>query len=319
MSKALENAIELLKQLVLGKDMEGVSPTRQDIAQLLHARKDSMSSVDNRFDSALIEIGRKLDEHVRDGASPSAKKLFDRITDYFHKVEAASGHLNHLAFMGNSQITVEILVELKHDMEVFEAIEKGLFNSLFVEDLIKTPMLDSYGRRRIRTLLDGLSKVKTIKLQKSDMKMFDLQAVQDLIDQLVRLEEEERLFMVLSEIVSRQVKTSQTAISTPEGRIMIRQASLIELRQKTGIHEDIPESLFEKAFEMVKMEAIYCNAILPKMIKGNPSLRKDFIQKSGMDLFYIEDLEEQYCNRNGLSTEILRHLRSFGGDTLLTA
>ena len=59
-NKSAEKAIELLKQLVLRDEntLEIGNPTRDDIVQLLHARKDSMSSVDNLFDSRLLEIGR---------------------------------------------------------------------------------------------------------------------------------------------------------------------------------------------------------------------------------------------------------------------
>jgi len=146
-------------------------------------------------------------------------------------------------------------------------------------------------------------------MQKSDLKIFDMQAVNAIINRLQMLEKEERLFMLLAEIVVEQVKQNQASLSTPQGRELIQRISTIELRKRHAVEGDIPESLFQKAFELVKLEAIYSNAILPKVMRGSTSLRQDFIQKSGLDLFYIEDLEDQYCSRYGIAREQLEQVR----------
>ncbi|MBV5350271.1 TIGR04442 family protein, partial [bacterium] len=83
--------------------------------------------------------------------------------------------------------------------------------------------------------------------------------------------------------------------------------------KRHAIEGEIPDSLFQKAFELVKLEAIYSNAILPQVIRGNKALRQDFIKKSGLDLFYIEELEAQYCDRNGIAFGTLEQLRDSQG------
>jgi uncharacterized protein (TIGR04442 family) len=306
---APEEALALLQQLVLLDGSGSTALSRLQVMQLLCARKRALAAGDQSFDRLLFELGRQLDEQIRDGAPLAVKKRFTLLTDYFQRLELATGHLNHLAFMGSSQLGVELLVELKHDMEWFESIDDGLFARLMVDDLLKSQLLDSYGRRRVKLLVDGLARIQTVQTQKSDMKFFDLQAVQGIINRLQQLEKEERLFMLLAEIVAEQSRLNQAAMSTPQGREAIRRVTTIELRQRHAVEGDIPDELFQKAFELVKLEAIYSNAILPQVVRGNAALRQDFIKKSGLDLFYIEDLEDQYCRRNGIDPSLIRELR----------
>lgn len=306
---APEEALALLQQLVLLDGSGSTALSRLQVMQLLCARKRALAAGDQSFDRLLFELGRQLDEQIRDGAPLAVKKRFTLLTDYFQRLELATGHLNHLAFMGSSQLGVELLVELKHDMEWFESIDGGLFARLMVDDLLKSQLLDSYGRRRVKLLVDGLARIQTVQTQKSDMKFFDLQAVQGIINRLQQLEKEERLFMLLAEIVAEQSRLNQAAMSTPQGREAIRRVTTIELRQRHAVEGDIPDELFQKAFELVKLEAIYSNAILPQVVRGNAALRQDFIKKSGLDLFYIEDLEDQYCRRNGIDPSLIRELR----------
>lgn len=306
---APEEALALLQQLVLLDGSGSTALSRLQLMQLLCARKRALAAGDQSFDRLLFELGRQLDEQIRDGAPLAVKKRFTLLTDYFQRLELATGHLNHLAFMGSSQLGVELLVELKHDMEWFESIDDGLFARLMVDDLLKSQLLDSYGRRRVKLLVDGLARIQTVQTQKSDMKFFDLQAVQGIINRLQQLEKEERLFMLLAEIVAEQSRLNQAAMSTPQGREAIRRVTTIELRQRHAVEGDIPDELFQKAFELVKLEAIYSNAILPQVVRGNAALRQDFIKKSGLDLFYIEDLEDQYCRRNGIDPSLIRELR----------
>lgn len=305
----MNEALALLRQVVLLEGQGSTSLSRQQMMQLLCARKHALAADDRSFDSFLFDLGKLLDEQIRDGAPAVVKKRFNLLVDYFHKLDAASGHLNHLAFIGGAQLDVELLVELKQDMELFESIRTGLFQRLFVDDLVKSPLLDSYGRRRIKILIEGLEQVQAIRMQKSELKVFDMQAVNAIIDRLQLLEKEERLFMLLAEIVAEQVKQNQASLSTPQGRELIRRVTSIELRKRNVVEDAIPDLLFQKAFELVKLEAIYSNVILPQVMRGNAMLRQEFIKKSELDLFYIEDLEEQYCSRNNLDPAWVRQLR----------
>lgn len=305
-----EQALALLKLLALDSRPMPSRPSVKQLMQLLCARKRSLASGDRQFDTCLFELGKTLDEQIRDGAPVTLRAGFDLLTEYFRKLEAATGHLNHLAFMGSEQIDVELLVELKQDMELFASFSPDFFNRLLVDDLLKSQLLDSYGRRRIRLLLDGLAQVQEVRMQKSGARLYDLQAVQLIINRLNQLEQEERLFMQVAEVVLTLSGTQHLAISTPLGVEGIRRTTQIELRQRYGFEGQLPDALFQKALELVKLEAIYANAILPQVMRGNRGLRRDFIAKSGLDLFYIEELEARYCERNGISPELLQQLRT---------
>ncbi|NJD38368.1 MAG: TIGR04442 family protein [Geobacter sp.] len=307
---SLNQALALIKLLVLPSGQEVQNPTLLQLKQLLCAKKRALATADRSFDALLLDLGKLLDEQIQAGAPEAIKKRLLQLADYFHKLEAAAGHLNHLAFMGSAQLDVEELVQLKHDMELFDSFEPGFFRRLFVEELLLSPLLDSYGRRRIKILLDGLAATKTIKLQNSDMKLYDLMAVQQLIEQLKQLEQEERLFMVVVDLVAEQSRLNQATVSSPQGRETIKRIIVIELRKRLQINHDIPEELFNRAVELVKLEAIYTNAVLPQILRGNHALRQEFITKSKLDLFYIEDLENRYCNENGIDPAILEQLRS---------
>lgn len=305
-----QQALTLIRQLVLPSGNEIQNPTLVQLKQLLCAKKRALATGNRSFDALLLDLGTLLDEQIQAGAPETIKKRLLLLADYFHKLEAAAGHLNHLAFLGSAQLDAEQLVQLKHDMELFDSFEPGFFRRLFVDELLLSPLLDSYGRRRIKILLDGLAAIKTITLQNSDMKLYDLTAVQQLIEQLKQLEQEERLFMVVVDLVAEQTRLNQATVSSPQGRETIKRIVVIELRKRLQVNHDIPEELFNRAIELVKLEAIYTNAVLPQVLRGNRTLRQEFITKSKLDLFYIEDLEQRYCNDNGIAPAIMEQLRS---------
>ncbi len=305
-----QEALTLLRHAVLLNGEGSATLTRQQLMQLLCARKRALAEDDRAMDSLLFELGKLLDEQIRDGAPAAIKKRFDLLTDSFHKLELGIRHLGHLAFMGSGRLDLAQLVELKQDMEWFEALHPGFFQRLVLDDLLKSPLLDSYGRRRVKLLVDGLDRVQTVKTRQHALACFDLQAIQAIIQQLETLEKEERLFMQLAEIMAEQVKQQQHALTSPPGRELLKRLTTIELRRRHGVEGDIPDSLFNKAFDLIKLEAIYTNVVLPQALQGNRTLRQEFIAGSGLDLFYLEELEEQYCASRALPADTLSRLRS---------
>lgn len=305
-----QEALALLRHAVLLNGEGAVNLTKQQLMQLLCARKRALAEDDRGIDTLLFELGKLLDEQIRDGAPPAIKKRFDLLTNSFHKLELGIRHLSHLAFMGSNRLDLTQLVELKQDMEWFEALEPGFFQRLVLDDLLKSPLLDSYGRRRVKLLVEGLAQVQTVRTQQQALACFDLQAIQAIIQQLETLEKEERLFMLLAEITAEQVKLQQHALATPQGRELLKRLTTIELRRRHSVEGEIPDNLFSKAFDLVKLEAIYTNVVLPQVLQGNLTLRQEFIASSGLDLFYLEDLEEQYCASRAIPFETLTRLRT---------
>jgi len=59
-----------------------------------------------------------------------------------------------------------------------------------------------------------------------------------------------------------------------------------------------------------RKEAIYLHNLLPKIVaERDVSLREDFLDNSGLDRFYVEELEREYFELNDLDMENLYLIR----------
>ena len=55
---------------------------------------------------------------------------------------------------------------------------------------------------------------------------------------------------------------------------------------------------------------MYIHNLLPQIIaEKNSSLREDFLENSGLDRFYVEELEREFFELNGLNLEELYQIR----------
>jgi len=70
---------------------------------------------------------------------------------------------------------------------------------------------------------------------------------------------------------------------------------------KRLIPKEIPEHIFQKVIRDLLQENTYLHEVLPRMLVDpvNPS-REDFLRKSGLDRYYIEELEKEHLNRKHL-------------------
>jgi uncharacterized protein (TIGR04442 family) len=60
----------------------------------------------------------------------------------------------------------------------------------------------------------------------------------------------------------------------------------------------------------IKKEAIYLHNLLPKIIaERDAGLREDFLDNSGLDRFYVEELEREYYQLNNLNPDDLSLIR----------
>jgi uncharacterized protein (TIGR04442 family) len=89
---------------------------------------------------------------------------------------------------------------------------------------------------------------------------------------------------------------------------------LAEVVRETGINGTIDDELLHKLFRRVvhhvQMEELYLHNLLPRIIdERNSALRSDFLGNSGLDRFYVEELEREYFEYNGLDMEMLLQLR----------
>ena len=60
----------------------------------------------------------------------------------------------------------------------------------------------------------------------------------------------------------------------------------------------------------IKKEAVYLHNLLPPIIANRDiALREDFLENSGLDRFYVEELEREYFELNNLDLEDLYQIR----------
>ena len=85
---------------------------------------------------------------------------------------------------------------------------------------------------------------------------------------------------------------------------ILKKILTIDLRHKNLLNDEIPDELFNKGIRIIKKEAIYFNNLLPLIMQTqNRKLREEFILESGLDLFYIEEIEYDYCDANHVPRE----------------
>ena len=84
-----------------------------------------------------------------------------------------------------------------------------------------------------------------------------------------------------------------------------------ELLVRGTITRRLDPEIFKLAIDDIKKEAIYLRSLLPEIIaKNDVDLRNDFFANSGLDHFYIEELEREYFQINQLDAEQLQKLRT---------
>lgn len=294
---ALEDACRLLERLFIAGKADAASLDHHTLVHLLFVRKQTLEEQDRRFEQLLLDAGRLCDERARDGHELHLQQLFHFLAGFFGKVETALGHIARLAFMDSEHLTVELLQALKKDQTIFDSLEPGLFRRLLIDELLTNPLMGSYGRRRIKSLVQGIESATSP--QATD-------EIERIATRLRLLEKEERLFMWLLDIIRERMTEPKSSYLTHEGRAVLAKLATLELRHRRLVEGDVPEELFQRALSTIKKEAVYLNVVLPRMLQGDRTIRDEFIRDAGLDLFYIEELEERFCSEQGLDQAWIR-------------
>jgi uncharacterized protein (TIGR04442 family) len=82
------------------------------------------------------------------------------------------------------------------------------------------------------------------------------------------------------------------------------------LHNKGLLSAPIPPQVFRDVVVNIKTEAIYLHNLLPQIIaQRDTALREDFLENSGLDRFYVEELEREYFELNELAIDDLYQIR----------
>lgn len=272
---------------------------RDDLVRLLFAKKRAAEVRDHTFEEILLDASKGCDERIRDGADMALLEGFSHIITYFDRYDATSQVVNQLAFMENVRVSEEMLRSLLGNRSAFEELRPGLFEELFIAGLLQNKYLGRYGRRKVTALLAGLRLIEENRL-----------TVAGLLDELLAVDQEERLAITLLNLVRDRIRNFYSSYASREDQESLKQEVTEELRVRGIIAGPIPGRLFDETIVTIRKEAIYLHNLLPLIVSGSDSaLREDFLENSGLDRFFVEELEREYFELNGLDLEQLYQIR----------
>ncbi|MDA8414631.1 MAG: TIGR04442 family protein [Desulfobacteraceae bacterium] len=272
---------------------------REDMLVLIKSKKKALENRDQTFDQMMLDVSKSCDEKIRDGADPSLLDGFSYVITYLDRFESVSNLISQLAFMENVRVSEEMLKSLLEHRAAFNNLGEGCFEELFIRELFENAYLGRFGRRKVRILLDGLVAIEN-----------NAGSLERLTGQLMEIDQEERISILLLGLVRDRIRNFYSKFSTKSDQEALRHEVSEELKTKKRIKNDIPVHLFNEAIFTIKKEAMYLHTLLPTIVaERNIGLREDFLENSGLDRFYVEELEREYYEKNGLSLEGLYHIR----------
>lgn len=295
----LSDIRQILEGIFLSeRDIESVID-REDMARLLFAKKKAAENRDHAFEELLLDASRLCDEKMRDGADLAIIEGFSYLITFFDRYDTTSQAINQLAFMENVRITEEMVRSLLGNKIAFDSLRDGLFDELFIAGLLENKYLGRYGRMKITTLRRGLTEIEQNRL-----------TVAALMEHLLTIDQEERLAILLLSHVRDRIRNFYSKYTTRADQQALRREVNEELIAKKLVDGNVPDRLFDEAILTIQKEAVYLHGLLPRIIADrDTALREDFLENSGLDRFYVEELEREYFELNDLDLEELYQIR----------
>jgi len=272
---------------------------RNDMLRLIQAKKKAIENRDRTFDQIMLAASKECDEKIRDGVDTSLLDGFSYVITYLDRFDTVSNLVSKLAFMENVRINDEILQILLEHKAAFDNLKENCFAELFINELFENSYLGRFGRRKIKALMDGLSRIET-----------RTSKIEDLHQELYAIDNEERISVILLEHIRDRIRNFYSKFDTRADQDALRREITEELKTKKSIKEALPVHLFEETIFTIKKEAMYLHTLLPQIVsERNVGLREDFLENSGLDRFYVEELEREYYEKNGLDIADLYQIR----------
>lgn len=275
------------------------SITSEDMSLLLHAKRKASENRDHTFEHILLETGKACDEKIHEGSDLVLLENFSYIITYFDRYDNTSALINQLAFMENVHFGEEHIRSLLGNKKAFDDLDPKLWRDLFFRQVYENKYLGQFGRKKVSCLEKGLAEIEDGRL-----------TVSGLVSQLRVIEKQEQLYATLLAHVKERIRNFYSKYNTRAEQEALLVEVADELYNK-GLHTgDIPLALFHNVVVNIKKEAVYLHNLLPKIIAEQDTvLREDFLDNSGLDRFYVEELEREYFEHNNLDLEKLYSIR----------
>jgi uncharacterized protein (TIGR04442 family) len=291
---------QILEGIFLQERQIDASIDQDDMVKLLHAKQRAHENRDHHtFEQILLETGKVCDEKIRDGADIALFENFSCIITYFDRYDNTSTHINQLAFMENVRFTEEMIRSLLGNMKAFDSLAPGLFQDLFFKGILANKYLGRFGRKKILCLQKGLGLIEEGRL-----------TVQDLLRQHREISTQESLYNTLLDHVKERIRNFYSRYNTRAEQEALYNEVAEEMRNKGLLTAEIPAGIFRDVVVNIKKEAVYLHNLLPRIVADQDCLlREDFLDNSGLDRFYVEELEREYFELNGLNLDDLYQIR----------
>ncbi len=276
-----------------------VSINSEDMVQLLHAKRQASENRDHTFEHILLETGKACDEKIHAGADISLLENFSYIVTFFDRYDNTSAIINELAFMENVRFGEEHVRSLLGSKKAFGDLDPRLWKALFFSPVFENKYLGQFGRKKINCLEKGLTAIEEGKL-----------TVAGLLEAMKGLAREEQIYGILLSHVKERIRNFYSRYNTRAEQEALLSEVTEELRNKKIFEAEIPAALFRNVVVNIKKEAVYLHNLLPGIIaERDVALREDFLDNSGLDRFYVEELEREYFELNNLDLEDLYLIR----------
>jgi len=131
-----------------------------------------------------------------------------------------------------------------------------------------------------------------------------------LLTDLETITQDEFLYGHLLVSVKDQLRNKYSQSVSWEDRVVLQHEVENVLERKGVLGDVFPIALYKEVMINVEKELFYLQELLPVIIAdNNGDLREDFLVNSGLDRFYVEELENDYLVRHGLEDASLDGLR----------
>jgi len=271
----------------------------EDLVKLLMAKQKSTLVRDQAFEGLLLDTVRACDEHARDQNDLSVLETMSSILTYFDRYDSTAMTINNLAFMENATLSETNIRSIFGNKEVFDQIAPDLFRDLFITALQTNRYLTRYGRKKVDMLYRGLRQIKS-----GDTTYRDLAAA------LAQINNDDKMYMAIHRYIKDRFKSIYAELNSKEDQEIFIQDLNREIQSKGIVQGMVPHSVFEEIILDIRKESFYLNNLLPHIILSRDHrVREDFLLNSGLDRFYVEELEKDYFDMNKIEQNILEEIR----------
>ncbi len=271
----------------------------EDMTKLLRAKQHAILLRDNTFEEILLETCRLTDEKSIESNDLSLFESFGYIITYFDRFDTTLATVSQISFMEGTIVTEEKLRSLLGNKRAFDEISKGLFHELFIKSALQNRYMTNYGRRKATALYNGIMDIEEGNA-----------SVKEVIERLNAIIAEERDYVTVHAFMKEKLKHSHSDLADRETQDLFIADVWKEMLDGGHIQHGTPEKVFRDALINIRKEIFYLHHLLPVIIAGSSTkTREDFLENSGLDRFYIEELERDYFEKNRISGMLLERLR----------